>query len=68
MSDNLQKHDGANARAMDRQLVEGLRHGLERNYSRIFATARREWERRFGGRPDPSDACVSVRISSYALQ
>jgi len=63
----LQKHGGAKARTMDQQLVEGLRYGLERNYTRIFETARREWERRFGGQPDPSDACVSGRISRFAL-
>jgi hypothetical protein len=33
------------------------------NYGRVLASAKAQWERNFEGK-DPSDACVSVRISS----
>jgi hypothetical protein len=46
-----------------RRLITGLRHALDVNYSRVLATARTQWERNFEGK-DPSDACVSVRITS----
>ena len=46
-----------------RRLISGLRHALEMNYARVLASARTQWERNFEGK-DPSDACVSVRISS----
>ena len=46
-----------------RRLITGLRHALDMNYARVLATARTHWERNFEGR-DPSDACVSVRITS----
>ena len=45
------------------RLIAGLRHALDMNYGRVLATARTQWERNFEGK-DPSDACVSVRISS----
>jgi hypothetical protein len=46
-----------------RRLITGLRHALDVNYGRVLASARAQWERNFEGK-DPSDACVSVRISS----
>ena len=46
-----------------RRLITGLRHALDMNYARVLATARTQWERNFEGK-DPSDACVSVRITS----
>ena len=46
-----------------RRLVAGLRHALDVNYTRVLETARGQWERYFDGN-DPSDACVSVRITS----
>ena len=46
-----------------RRLITGLRHALDVNYDRVLASARMQWERNFEGK-DPSDACVSVRISS----
>lgn len=46
-----------------RRLITGLRHALDVNYTRVLAAARAHWERHFEG-TDPSDACVSVRISS----
>jgi hypothetical protein len=45
------------------RLITGLRHALDVNYGRVLASARAQWERNFEGK-DPSDACVSVRISS----
>ena len=46
-----------------RRLITGLRHALDMNYARVLSSARTQWERNFEGK-DPSDACVSVRISS----
>jgi len=46
-----------------RRLITGLRHALDVNYTRVLNTAQEHWERSFQGN-DPSDACVSVRISS----
>ncbi len=61
---SLQKTDVARERMGDREMADGLNNVLENRYSRILRTAGREWERRFAGR-DPSDACVSVRISAW---
>ena len=47
----------------NRRLISGLRHALDVNYARVLDSARNHWERHFEGN-DPSDACVSVRISS----
>ena len=46
-----------------RRLITGLRHALDVNYARVLSTAREQWERHFEDN-DPSDACVSVRITS----
>ena len=46
-----------------RRLITGLRHALDMNYARVLETAKAQWERNFEGK-DPSDACVSVRITS----
>ena len=46
-----------------RRLITGLRHALDVNYARVLDDARQRWERYFEGN-DPSDACVSVRITS----
>ncbi len=46
-----------------RRLITGLRRALDVNYVQVLATAQTRWERDFEGK-DPSDACVSVRISS----
>jgi hypothetical protein len=45
------------------RLITGLRHALDVNYTRVLAAAQERWERKFAGN-DPSDACVTVRISS----
>ena len=47
----------------NRRLITGLRNALDMNYARVLASARTQWERNFEGK-DPSDACVSVRITS----
>ena len=46
-----------------RRLIAGLRQALDLNYARVLATAQSQWDRHFAGN-DPSNACVSVRISS----
>jgi hypothetical protein len=46
-----------------RRLITGLRNALDINYARVLTTAKARWESNFEGK-DPSDACVSVRISS----
>jgi hypothetical protein len=45
------------------RLIAGLRQVLEINYARVLATAQTQWEQNFADK-DPSDACVTVRISS----
>jgi hypothetical protein len=47
----------------NRRLIDGLKHALDGSYAQLVKIARREWERNFTGK-DPSDACVSVRITS----
>ena len=59
----LQTHDLLKGRATNRELIIGLRGALDQSYSRVLKAASDEWQRRFGGR-EPSDSCVSVRISS----
>jgi hypothetical protein len=46
-----------------RRLIAGLRHALDVNYARVLDAGRSQWECHFEGN-DPSDACVSVRITS----
>ena len=46
-----------------RRLIAGLRHALDVNYARVLDAGRGQWERYFEGN-DPSDSCVSVRITS----
>ena len=43
--------------------ISGLRQALNLNHSRMLDVARNYWERKYAGN-DPSDACVSVRITS----
>jgi hypothetical protein len=63
MNEYLQTWQDEGARGTDAQMISALRKTLDHSYARLVATAAREWERRSGG-PDPSDACVRVRISS----
>ena len=46
-----------------RRLITGLRHALDVSYARVVDQARERWERHFECN-DPSNACVSVRITS----
>lgn len=46
----------------DDSLIPRMRQSLNINYPRLFEAAKKHWERSFAGK-DPSDACVSVRVS-----
>lgn len=50
------------------EIIAGLRRALDNSYRRVREAARREWERHFGGKFDPTDACVTVRIFRTAGQ
>jgi hypothetical protein len=63
MSALLETHDSAEHIIDNRRLIRGLKHALDLNYARVLDAARREWECNYAGK-DPSDACVSVCISS----
>lgn len=62
MNDYLQNCHALNCEVAADQLTDGFRAAVQNSYSRVFKIAQDEWERRFGGK-DPSDACVTVRIS-----
>jgi hypothetical protein len=47
----------------NRRLIAGFRQALNITYARLLETVRQEWEHNFAGK-DPSDACVSVRVTS----
>jgi hypothetical protein len=49
------------------EMIEGLQHAIDRNYRRLFEAANHQWEQNFAGK-DPSDACVSVRISAVDVE
>jgi hypothetical protein len=63
MNTSHQTHAISDTIIDSRLLITGLRHALDMNYARVLASAKTQWERNFEGK-DPSDACVSVRISS----
>ena len=63
MNTSAQTHAVSDSIIDNRRLITGLRHALDVNYGRVLTSARMQWERNFEGK-DPSDACVSVRISS----
>lgn len=44
------------------EVIAGLRHALDATYRRFVNAARADWERLIGS--DPSDACVTVRVSA----
>jgi hypothetical protein len=46
-----------------RRLITGLKHALDVSYERVLENAKERWERHFE-EYDPSNACVSVRITS----
>jgi len=47
----------------NRRLIDELKQALDMNYARLRATAKQQWEDHFAGK-DPSDACVSVRVTA----
>ncbi|HWM26332.1 MAG TPA: hypothetical protein VNP98_16065 [Chthoniobacterales bacterium] len=62
MSTCLPNHDVGDDITND-SLVHRMRQSVKINYPRLFETAQKHWERQFAGK-DPSDACVSVRVTS----
>lgn len=50
-------------RDLSRELEAHFQRMVQEHFQRLLRTAQMEWERRFDGH-DPSDACVTVRISS----
>ncbi len=62
MNNFLWATDVFSDRATNDQMKERLRHTLAGKYMEVFSHAQAHWERHFAGK-DPSDACVSVRIS-----
>ena len=48
---------------LSRQIAEGMLRAIKKNYGRLIATARKEWERKYAG-SDPGDSCVTVRINT----
>ena len=62
MGTELEKNAAVHKEMIKLEMIEGLRHALDRNYRRLLQTARADWERLFAGK-DPSDACVSVRVT-----
>jgi hypothetical protein len=63
MNSTYQSHALSESIINSHRLISGLRHALDVNYARVLATAAARWDQQFAGK-DPSDACVSVRISS----
>lgn len=47
----------------DCTFISGLRQALDLNHTRMLDVAKKYWERKYAA-TDPSDACVSVRITS----
>jgi hypothetical protein len=41
----------------------GLHRAIDNNFKRLVENARVQWERNFAGK-DPSDACVTVRVTT----
>ncbi len=62
MNPTLLNRKAMNYCLTDSELAAGLRKTLDRKYASLREAARRSYERAFGV-SDPSDACVSVRIS-----
>ncbi len=62
MRTELEKSAAIHKEMIKLEMIEGLRHALDRNYRRVLETARADWERLFGGK-DPSDACIGVRVT-----
>ncbi|MFZ1220444.1 MAG: hypothetical protein WAO00_14210 [Chthoniobacterales bacterium] len=63
MKSSSQPHLLADNFIDSRRFILGLRHALDVSYERVLDAARAQWEQHLEGN-DPSDACVSVRITS----
>lgn len=63
MKSSAQSHVLSDNFIDSRRLITGLKHALDVNYARVLDAARTQWEHHFAGN-DPSDACVTVRITS----
>ena len=50
-------------RSTNEELIAELQTALDQKYRGLLEAARKRWEQSFAG-GDPSDACVSVHISS----
>lgn len=62
MDTGFHNHNLGN-RMPNRDTIDGLRQALDLGYARLRERAKNDWERNFTG-IDPSDACVSVRVST----
>ena len=62
MSTELGKNAATHKEMIKLEMIEGFRHALDQNYRRLLQTARADWERLFADK-DPSDACVSIRVT-----
>jgi hypothetical protein len=62
MHTELEKRAALHKQMIKLEMIEELRHALDRNYRRALKAARADWERLFASK-DPSDACVSVRVT-----
>jgi len=67
MSSTLLNRNCSYHRTSDSDLAACLRKVLDAKYGSILGTARRQWERSFRG-ADPSDRCVSVRVSGASTR
>ena len=47
---------------LSREVAQAMLSAVQRNYGYLISEARQEWERRFAS-SDPSNSCVTVRIS-----
>jgi hypothetical protein len=63
MKSSTQPHLLADNFIDSRRLIVGLRHALDVSYERTLSAAKERWEQHFEA-CDPSNACVSVRITS----
>ena len=58
MNTGLEKQDADN-----RRLIESVRQALDVTHLRLLESSKQDWERYFSA-ADPSDACVSISITS----
>jgi hypothetical protein len=63
MSHSLQNDEAEDKITEHRRLISGVSKAVEIHYAQVLETAKKEWERNCS-KPDPSDDCVSVRISA----